>query len=46
MRKDNSTQLSESTKKRMADFFMRTSVPRILAKEKELLLMKEQSKGA
>ncbi|AOP16150.1 MULTISPECIES: hypothetical protein [Bacillus] len=41
--------LSDSTKRRMAEFFMRTSIPRILAREQQEKDMEKESlktKGA
>ncbi|MED1742233.1 hypothetical protein P4U97_22520 [Bacillus swezeyi] len=41
--------LSDSTKRRMAEFFMRTSLPRILAKEQQDNAMEKETlktKGA
>lgn len=35
--------LSESTKRRMAEFFMRTSIPRILAKEQQEKAMEKET---
>lgn len=37
-------QLSEETQRKIVEFFMKTSVPRILALEKEESLVKENEK--